>query len=215
MFLPSYLKYTLGIEKVEQREIKVMQKYKIIGHTVWRCELRILQLGKGIPAVIEVNKSLSCQEKARREQLIIAFLTRENEKHHNDLSGCKFNINKRWYFFTWHMVTLRSYLPCSNGRCKFAWVLISWYLEIMLSLDTKYVVTYLAKAAWLAPTFCFSQAGCCWRKVTEAGRLLAALLLSLIVMISGGTWKGPPKAWHLNDFPISVSKGQRSSQLGG
>lgn len=95
MFLSSYLKYTLGIEKVEQREIKVMQKYKIIGHTVWRCELRILQLGKGIPAVIEVNKSLSCQEKARREQLIIAFLTRENEKHHNDLSGCKFNINKR------------------------------------------------------------------------------------------------------------------------
>lgn len=91
------------------------------------------------------------------------------------------------------MVTLRSYLPCSNGRWKFAWVPISWYLEIMLSLDTKYVVMYLAKVAWLAPTYCFSQAGCCWRKVTEADRLLAALFLSLIVMISWGTWKGPPR----------------------
>lgn len=58
------------------------------------------------------------------------------------------------------MVTLRSCLPCSNGRWKFAWVPVSWYMGIMLSLDTEYVVTYLAKAAWLAPTFCFSQAGC-------------------------------------------------------
>lgn len=49
--------------------------------------------------MLEVHKSLSCEEKAKREQLITVFLTRQNKECQNNLSGCRFNINKTSYFF--------------------------------------------------------------------------------------------------------------------
>lgn len=49
--------------------------YGTVSHSVSKCQLWILLLGKGNPAVLEVHGSLSCEGKASGEQLITEFLT--------------------------------------------------------------------------------------------------------------------------------------------